>query len=119
MVLDAYADHEVTPSASVREETASFVDTGDDEWTILKAAFEWTGRPDDVVSSAQVHEFIKSRKLNLSPQKTVALIQKIGGKHSTNVVVNGKRTRGFTGIRMNNDDDDEGPSSSLPTASSS
>lgn len=52
-----------------------------------------------------VNEVVKRLKLNMSPQKLKEVLCKLGAKHSTNVVVDGKRSRGFVGVRLSGDED--------------
>ncbi len=106
MVLDAYRDHEVVPSAGVLEETAAFVDAAADEWSILKDVFEITERKDDTVTSAQAADVVKGLKLNVSAQKLKSVLTKLGAKPSTNVLCDGKRVRGYTGVVVTVDHDD-------------
>jgi hypothetical protein len=107
MVIDAYRNHEVVPSQSVKEETASFVDASTDEMSVLKRVFQITERKDDFISSSNATDIVKKLKLNISPQKLKEVLCKLGAKHSTNVVIDGKRSRGFTGVRVTGDGDDE------------
>lgn len=100
MVIDAYLQHEVVPSANVKDETVSFIDDSADEWSALKRVFIVTERKDDVVTSSRAAQVAKSLKLNVSPQKLKDLLIKLGAKPSMHIVVEGKRTRGFTGVTV-------------------
>jgi hypothetical protein len=106
MVIDAYRHHEVVPSASVKEETEAFVDSAADEWSILKTVFQITERKDDVLTSAEAVDVVKKLKLNVSPQKLKSLMAKLGAKPSAHIVVDGKRSRGYTGVTIIGNVDD-------------
>ena len=98
MVLDAYRKHKVKPSDGVRKETLLYRTEGGDEWAMMRKCFKITRDLNDVIHSSEIKEFLRDNGLNISAQKCRKRLEMMGARALDNVVIDGKRSRGFTGI---------------------
>jgi hypothetical protein len=100
LVIDAFTNSAVVPPDCVKQETETYRNEGGDEWSLMKESFEVTRNPEDKIPSSLVGDVIRAKQANIGVQKVRARLQLMGARYSENVVVDGKRCRGFTGVRL-------------------
>jgi hypothetical protein len=100
LVLDAFSDTSVVPPDCVKKETETYRAEGGDEWSMMKESFEVTRKAEDKISSTLVADVIRMKEANIGIQKVRARLQLMGARYSENVVIDGKRCRGFTGVKL-------------------
>lgn len=100
LVLDAFKPTPVQACASVSKDTAAYRLEGGDEWTLMREYFTVTHVKADRVASSAVAEFIKAKGMNLTPQKARKRLEMMGAKFSENMIIDGRRVRGFIGVKL-------------------
>ncbi len=100
LVIDAYTDGPVEACASVLRDTAAFRQEGGDEWALMREYFVVTGVKSDVLSSINVASFLKTKGMNVTPQKARKRLEMMGAKYSENIMLDGHRVRGFRGVMI-------------------
>jgi hypothetical protein len=100
LVLDSWIDFPVVKSEAVRIESDLYRREGGDEWSALKDLFEVTRDPKDMVSSASVADVVARAGMNMSKQKTRKRLELLGAKYSEHAIVDGKRVRGYVGLKI-------------------
>jgi hypothetical protein len=100
LVIDAWNDHKVVMSESVRIESRQFHREAGNEWDALLEVVEVTKDRKDMVSSKEVEEAVKDAGICISKAKTRQRLEKLGAKYSENAVVAGFRVRGFLGVKL-------------------
>jgi hypothetical protein len=104
IILDAFQDRPVVPSAGVLAETGKMCGSGGggrNELATLWSMFAATTDPKDVIHIKDVMERVRAFKLALGRDKVRQHLEKMGAKWSDNAVdAAGKRSRGFLKVRV-------------------
>ncbi len=101
IVLDHYIDNKVIECDSVKQDTVAHrIEQGND-YLFFKETFDITHLDADKVSTNELKKIIQWKNVKISDKRIKQiLVDQYGLKNDTNIVYEGKRGRGYSGLKI-------------------
>ena len=101
IILDHYLPHAVLPCDYVKNKTIEHrVEQGDD-YLLFKTNFDLTHLEHDQLSTAELRKYLNFLESNLTDKRVKQiLIDQFGLKTDNNILYDGKKSRGYIGIKV-------------------